>query len=258
VGGIPSRSHLESNSQPYTPFETDQSDHTNSVWDKVFTNLSDFGFTFAGGGSAVPNTYGPILFKIRPEALLEATDVAICLRSAGGQGFDREREALTSVSDNVNHLFKHLVDEPDLRKRSYVKTRQELQKDFTPNASAPEISCTVVSGIFPLHHLDLVRVEPYIIQECRLRVKVEEIISKSGVAFRVFERDRCPAYTDELVKILESGVPSLQDLSDNPKVSQELRDWAKRVINKRIEYQFNRFAKYLYNGTILPILRGQL
>lgn len=255
VGGIPSRSHLERNSQPYTPFESDQSDHTNSVWDKVFTNLSDFGFTFAGGGPAVPNTYGPILFKIRPEALLEATDVAICLRSAGGNGFDREREALNSISD-VDRLFKYPAEDSD--KRSYVKNRKELQKDFTPNASAPEISCTVVSGIFSLHHVDLVRVEPYIIQECRLRIKVEEIISKNGVTFRVFERDRCPAYTDELVKIMERGVPSLHDLSKNSNVSQELRLWVKKVIDRELEYQFNRFAKYLYNGTILPILQEQL
>jgi hypothetical protein len=255
VGGIPSRSHLERNSQPYTPFESDQSDHTNSVWDKVFTNLSDFGFTFAGGGPAVPNTYGPILFKIRPEALLEATDVAICLRSAGGKGFDREREALNSISD-VDRLFKYPAEDSD--KRSYVKNRKELQKDFTPNASAPEISCTVVSGIFSLHHVDLVRVEPYIIQECRLRIKIEEIISKNGVTFRVFERDRCPAYTDELVKIMERGVPSLHDLSKNSNVSQELRLWGKKVIDRELEYQFNRFAKYLYNGTILPILQEQL
>ncbi|HZH38949.1 MAG TPA: hypothetical protein VEX17_02685 [Bacillales bacterium] len=255
VGGIPSRSHLERNSQPYTPFETDHSDHTNSVWDKVFTNVSDFGFTFAGGGPAVPNTYGPILFKIRPEALLEATDVAICLRSAGGKGFDREREALNSISE-VDRLFKYPAEDSD--KRSYVKNRKELQKDFTPNASAPEISCTVVSGIFSLHHVDLVRVEPYIIQECRLRIKIEEIISKNGVTFRVFERDRCPAYTDELVKIMERGVPSLHDLSKNSNVSQELRLWGKKVIDRELEYQFNRFAKYLYNGTILPILQEQL
>ena len=255
VGGIPSRSHLERNSQPYTPFESDQSDHTNSVWDKVFTNVSDFGFTFAGGGPAVPNTYGPILFKIRPEALLEATDVAICLRSAGGKGFDREREALNSISE-VDRLFKYPAEDSD--KRSYVKNRKELQKDFTPNASAPEISCTVVSGIFSLHHVDLVRVEPYIIQECRLRIKIEEIISKNGVTFRVFERDRCPAYTDELVKIMERGVPSLHDLSKNSNVSQELRLWGKKVIDRELEYQFNRFAKYLYNGTILPILQEQL
>ncbi|WP_449420489.1 hypothetical protein [Phormidium nigroviride] len=257
LGGIPSRAHLESNEKPYTPFKTDQNDRANDDWDKVFANLSDFGFPFAGGYDAVPNTYGPILFQIKPEVFCEATDVAICLRSAGGKGFNREREALKSIPE-VDRLFKHPVDELDLKKRSYVKTRQELQKDF-PNASAPEISCTVASGIFPLHYVDLVRVEPYIIQGQRLQDKAKKIISNNGATFCIKQRDRCPDYTDEILKILESGVPLLKDLSEDYNVSQKLRDWAQRVINRGIAYQFNdSFAPYLYHGTILPILQGKL
>lgn len=258
LGGIPSRAHLESNSQPYTPFKTDQNDLANDDWDKVFANLSDFGWTFANGYSAVPNIYGPILFQIKPEVFYEATDVAICLRSAGRKGFDRERESLNSISD-VNSLFKYPVDEPDLKKRSYVKTRQELQQSFTSYASAPEISCTVESGRFPLKYVNLVRIEPYIIQGHHLEVKVNGIISKSDAKLRVYYRNDRPAYTDELLKILESGVPSLQDLSENSNVSNELRDWAKKVINRGIGYQFNdSFAPYLYHGTILPIIQGKL
>lgn len=256
VGGIPSRAHLESNSQPYTPFKTDQNDRANSDWDKVFANLSDFGFTFAGGYDAVPNIYGPILFQIKPEVFYEATDVAICLRSAGGKGFNREREALNSISD-VDRLFKYPAE--DLKKCSYVKTRLELQRDFTSNASAPEISCTVVSGRISLQSVQYVRVEPYLIGGQPLLIKVEELKSKNSASFPVYKRDRCPAYTDELLNILESGVPSLQDLSENYNVSQELRDWAKRVIDRGIAYQFNdSFAPYLYHGTILPILQGKL
>lgn len=257
VGGIPSRSHLESKRQRYTPFKTDQRDRTNGVWDKVFANLSDFGSTFAAGGPAVPNTYGPILFQITPEALLEATDVAICLRSAGGQGFKRESEAFTSVQD-VDRLFQYPIGNS---KSHYVKHRKQLQEEFTPQASAPEISCTLESGLFSLEYVKLVRVEPYLIGGEPLQVKVEKLKSNKGVRFRVFERDLdwCPTYTKELVNILESGVPSLHNLSENSQVSHELRDWAKRVIAQGIAYQFNdRFAPYLYHGTILPILKGQL
>jgi hypothetical protein len=258
LGGIPSRAHLESNEKPYTPFKTDQNDRTNDDWDKVFANLSDFGFTFAEGYDAVPNIYGPILFQIKPEVFYEATDVAICLRSAGGKDFDREREALNSISD-VDRLFKYPADEPDSRKRSYVKNRKELQRDFTSNASAPEISCSVESGRFSLEYVNLVRVEPYIIQGHHLDVKVKEIISKNVEKLRVYQRDDRPPYTDELLKNLERGVPSLQDLSENFNVSQELRDWAKRVINRGIANQFNdSFAPYLYHGTILPITQGKL
>jgi len=256
LGGIPSRAHLESNSQPYTPFKTDQNDRANDDWDKVFANLSDFGITFAKGRDAVPNIYGPILFKIKPEVFYEATDVAICLRSAGKKDFDREKEALKSISD-VDRLFQHPVE--DSAKRSYVKNRNELQRDFTSNASAPEISCTVASGIFPLHYVDLVRVEPYLIQGQPLQVKVEEIKSNSGATFRVFQRDSCPAYTNELLNILESGVQSLQELSENSNVSSELIGWAKRIIDRGIADQFNdSFAPYLYDGTILPIIQGKL
>lgn len=256
VGGIPSRSHLESNRQPYTPFKSDQNDHINGDWDKVFANLSDFGFTFAGGYDAVPNAYGPILFQIQPEALFEATDVAICLRSAGKKDFDRKKESLSSVSD-VDRLFQYPME--DLKKCSYVKTRQELQRDFTRNASAPEISCTVMSGRISLQYVQYVRVEPYLIGEELLAIKVEELKSKNSASFPVYKRDRCPAYTNELLNILQRGVPSLQDLSENSNVSNELRDWAKRVINRGIAYQFNdSFAPYLYHGTIVPIIQGKL
>lgn len=93
-----------------------------------------------------------------------------------------------------------------------------------------------------------------------MEVKVKEIISKSGENLRVYERSKSPSYTNELLKILESGVTSLQDISENSNVSEELRDWAKRVIDGGIAAsQFNdSFAPYLYNGTILPIIQGKL
>jgi hypothetical protein len=85
LGGIPSRAILEQSGKYFTSFETDLTDHTNGVWDKVFVNLSDFGRSFAVGGKAVPNPYGPIVFRISPQSLHEAADVATCLRSAGGR-----------------------------------------------------------------------------------------------------------------------------------------------------------------------------
>jgi hypothetical protein len=63
VGGVPSRACLEAYELPFTGFETDGHDHVKGVWDKVFLNFSDFGKTFAQGGRAVPNAYGPILLQ---------------------------------------------------------------------------------------------------------------------------------------------------------------------------------------------------
>jgi hypothetical protein len=39
--------------------------------------------------------YGPILFELEPAALLECAEVAVCLRSASGAGFDWAAEALS-------------------------------------------------------------------------------------------------------------------------------------------------------------------
>ena len=66
----------------FTAFQSDADDRAHRVWDKVFFNLGDFGRPFAWGRRAIPNVYGPITLQFAPGALSEATDVAICLRSA--------------------------------------------------------------------------------------------------------------------------------------------------------------------------------
>jgi hypothetical protein len=71
-------------------FDTDAQNHINGAWPKVFGNLCDFGHGFAvghwtEGKSPTPNPFGPILLVANPEILLNADDVAICLRSAGGR-----------------------------------------------------------------------------------------------------------------------------------------------------------------------------
>jgi len=81
----------------FTGFNTDSSDISKEVWDKVFLNLEDFGIGFAKRRPAVPTVYGPILFRFNPNALLEAIDVAVCTRSAGAPGFDREAESLSTI-----------------------------------------------------------------------------------------------------------------------------------------------------------------
>lgn len=250
VGGIPSRAHLESEGQDFTPFDTDESDRNRGVWDKVFANLSDFGSTFATGHGAVPNTYGPILFQIKPKALSRATDVAICLRSAGRKNFDRETESLSSLED-VNRLFKNQVQE---QRSQYVKSKKELQEEFSERSSdisAPEISCSVEQGYLTLKYVNLVRVEPYCIQGKLLKTRVEEIKNAKDCQFRIFERDRVPSYTQELINILtQEEMSSLSDLCQNHNLSQELRNWATEVNERKLEYQFKRFAKYLRTGTI--------
>ena len=93
----------------FTNFETDQEDKKNAFWDKVFLKLHDFGEIFEKG-NGVPTVYGPIQFLLKPEVLVEASDVAISLRSAGSHGFDRNKEAWKGVEE-VNRIFRYAVDE---------------------------------------------------------------------------------------------------------------------------------------------------
>src|SRR5437660_11511139 len=163
LGGIPSHDCLEKANLPFTPLETDANDKANKVWDKVFVNLSDFGTTFANGGRGVPNPYSPILIQVRPAVLLEATDIAISLRSAGAPNFDRKKEALKTLED-VNKLFLHLPDVGSPKSQD-VKFRAALNKDFQyPVAADPEISCSVPKGFLSFHHGTVVTVDPYFIR----------------------------------------------------------------------------------------------
>ena len=83
---------------------SDDNDRRNGVWDKVFVNLQDYGEIFANGRDGTPTAYGPIVFKISPEAFSIATEVAITLRSAGAFNFNRQQEALC-LMDEVEHIF---------------------------------------------------------------------------------------------------------------------------------------------------------
>jgi len=167
LGGIPSHDRLEKASLQFTPLETDENDKANGVWDKIFVNLSDFGKTFANGGRGIPNPYGPILIQVRPAVLLEATDIAISLRSAGAPNFDRAKEALKTLED-VNRLFTYPIKVGSPRSQ-YIKYREALRADFQyPGAADPEISCSVPSGFLPFHHGTVVIVDPYTLQRSSL------------------------------------------------------------------------------------------
>lgn len=253
VGGVPSHACLEARHESFTPLDTDQNDKGSGVWDRVFVNLSDFGKTFANGGKGVPNPYGPVLIQIRAAALREAVDVAICLRSAGATGFDRDVEALQSIED-VDRLFENAAD-AGYPLSTFVKFRAKLREEFgNPGAADPEISCTVNSGYLSFEHVEAVIVDPYTIGNSQLIDHVRALMP-AGIRNLVRERTcrtaRSPLY-NELATIIEGGVPSLEDIIASPNVSQDLATWSQDIIN--IEWQFSRFARYLRYGTLCPLL----
>ncbi|MGA7668799.1 MAG: hypothetical protein WBW04_00155 [Nitrolancea sp.] len=252
VGGIPSREHLESNGYPFTAFHTDQGDDDKGVWDKVFLNLSDFGRTFALGGRGVPNPYGPILFVLRPEALYEVSDVAICLRSAGALDFSREKEALKTVAD-VERLFLNSDG------GAYVKYASELRKEFClEDAHDPEVSCSVGSGRLSIEHTSLIRVDPCVAQHASLLDRVMGFLDYQGydchVSKRSYKQGRQELLSELIAVLLNDPPPSFEELTRLENCSNALREWTEVLRDRKLGWNFDRYAQYLRSGTLIPLV----
>ena len=281
LGGIPSRALLESSGCNFTKFASDEVDKKNGVWDKVFLNLSDFGVNFANPKKndtsppkCFPNLYGPVLLIIKPEALLEATDAAICLRSAWSRGFSREKESLSNIRD-VNRIFVCPVEDIS-QKKSEVKYRDPLKTEFAQDFEVgyrfadPEISCSVASGIISTKHITSILVDHYVIQDeisydfanlgMPLVDWVREAVSCYAPSIKVFERHYTQPIRKELLKNLTYV---LSDISGNDiaglltkaklKKYPLLNDWIVTLRSNNQEHQFNRFANYFFNGTFKHI-----
>lgn len=250
AGGIPSRNLLQELNLPFTPFGTDERDHQNDVWDKVFLNLHDFGKTFAFGGAAVPNPFGPILFTMRPNTFSSANNVAICMRSAGATGFNREAEGIEI--EQVESLFAYPIG-PGSQK-SIVKFASGLQEDF-PDAHNPEVSCVIDGQMFPLLNVLKITVDPYVINGRSLVACVRDFIQERGVNIRVDERtpsaERLPLYNEFITLINNNRITSIETLLGGD-ISAGMRNWA-NSINNAVRYQVPRFANYLRSGTITPL-----
>ncbi|MDE2734824.1 MAG: hypothetical protein OXI72_10560 [Gemmatimonadota bacterium] len=260
LGGIPSRALLESRQVEFTSFQTDAVDRENSMWDKVFVNLSDFGSPFAQGAKSVLNPYGPILFKLRPAALLEASDVAVCLWSAGAKGFNRERESLNTLEE-IDRLFLH-PSNSGTPKSTDIKYRARLAAEFgrqKTKTQDPEISCTVPNGVLSTQHVSFVGVDPYIVNNQKLLDWVNIIKQRYSVQFPVYERshfrDRSrSSFYNEIAEQIDEQTPTLQALTHNNACSRSLRDWAEKILP--LEWQFERYASYLRDGTLKPMKEG--
>jgi hypothetical protein len=250
LGGIPSRAYQHAHCEGYTLLATDDNDKANGVWDKVFVNLADFGREFAQGTVAVPNAFGPITLQLKPNALLEADDVAICLRSAGAAGFRREQEALKSIAE-IDGLFVYpaQVGFPDSIR---LRSRRELER-LRPRASIPEVSLTIPSGRLGLEHTIVLWVDPYIFGGKPLFEYVDALVTRSPYQFLVRERSclvsRRPLY-NEIAALIQDGNPHLTRWEYRQNLSPALRQWGRQIMDAELGYQYDRFARYLMDGTL--------
>jgi len=281
LGGIPSRALLESSDSNFTKFESDEVDKKNSVWDKVFLNLSDFGTNFASPKNSnisppkcFPNPYGPILLIIKPEALLEATDVAICLRSAWSRGFSREKESLSNIRD-VNRIFVYPVEDIS-QKKSEVKYKDPLKTEFAQDFEVgyrfadPEISCSVASGRISTKYITSILVDHYVIQDeisydfasldMPLVDWVKKEISCYTSSIKVSERHYTQPIRKELLKNLTSVLSSVSGNDITGLLTREklnryplLNEWIIALRSKGLEHKFKYFADYFFKGTFKHI-----
>ena len=262
LGGIPSRALLEDKGLPFTPFDTDTNDKANGVWDKVFGNLKEFGEIFAAGRHWPPTVYGPIQLQLNPSALLEASDVAVCLRSAGGEGFNRESEALTI--DEIDRTFYHPRNAP-FPESTLVKSQRLLGEEFAKTKpQSPEISCSVPNQVLSARYITVVLVDPYILNGQRLLDSVSNVVKNEGkFDFRIHRRN-CPEKSrihlyNEIAECIREEIPSLPDLARDSMLSPTLREYAQQVLgNSEAERQFNRYVKYLLHGTLRPMRTGAM
>ena len=261
LGGIPSRSLLEQRKMPFTPFETDEQDRVNFVWDKVFCNLDDFGCWFAEGKGAVPNPYGPIQMRMCPEFVFDAEDVAVSLMSAGGLGFDREDESI-----ELEEFAKLL---PRGSKRVDRDAKRKLLGPHHQTQSNPEVSCSMPDGLIAFERLHGIVVDPIRIDGVRLVDRAKTLLVSSSlqrVLPQTVERG-CPGYQrkalyQELADILSSGW-TVSD-SEIPYetlpayASTQMRGWLSTIEANRLEWLLSRYCMYTMSGTIDEAMASRL
>ncbi len=245
LGGLPARSLVERRRLSQTRFVTDAVDRRNGVWDKVFLNLDDFGRSFAGGRRAVPNPYGPIVLQLRPEALLEATDVAVSLRSAGAHDFDRTGESLSTV-DDVDRVYRHPVSSgfPLSADTRFGEELQEAFEGIQIEAKSAELSVTVPGEMLSLSYAAMLRVEPFEIAGVSLERLVSALVREFDLDLLVRPRlmGERGAVWEDIVRVLADGPVPMTWLMNRADTHQATRDWMVALKERRLDWQFDRFA----------------
>jgi hypothetical protein len=253
LGGVPSRQRLEAGRVRFTAFQSDADDRAHRVWDKVFFNLGDFGRPFAWGRRAIPNVYGPIALQFGPGALSEATDVAVCLRSASSRGFDREAESL-QTADEVEQLFDFPL-EVGFPRTMDIKYGDSLRSSFpfAKDAQRPEISCSTTSGAVTFRDLVVIWVDPVEAGGVSLKDRVTSALDTAGLDVKVHERSMMSerrSVLGDVVNELGHGFVQLRLLPGRHGVSNETRDWVDGVRALELDWLWDRYAQYLIEGTL--------
>ncbi|MFZ2039964.1 MAG: hypothetical protein WAV08_04675 [Desulfobacterales bacterium] len=224
----------------------------------ICLHLTDPGVPFARDLHALPALGGPIVFQLKPTALANAAELAICLKSRDAAGFDPGRHTLAAPGD-VAHLFKYTAEAP-LPEKSFLKSASEIRAAFNcEDAAEPRIYCTPAAGGVPFGAIASVWVDNYLIEKRQLRDWVHAIQAYYDYRFSI-QRRYSPAdigglLANGIVACLLAGVPTLTDVARE--ASPLLRKWAAELAEKGLEQDFETFARSFREETILPIVTGR-
>lgn len=243
LGGVPSRYMMQESGKSFTPFVSDKKDEQSGHDRLVFFNLTDSGGLFHGARNVprgTPNAYGPVSIQVAPDVLLEADNVAICLRSGSDTRdglVDRCADSL-GPTDDLSKLF----DE-----NGYERWIDELSMAFPHKKSggAVEISCSFRDELAPIPYWEKIVVDPLAFSGSTLleqaqfclggrKIKLVQRLSKHAVLY------------SELVESIASGKKSVLELR-NTQGYKKIPEWLDRINN---EWMFERFSQYLISGTL--------
>ncbi|MEE1894507.1 hypothetical protein V0R51_16460 [Pseudomonas otitidis] len=247
LGGVPSRNKLQSSNLDFTAFDTDRIDRGNQVWNKVFGNFSDFGREFTKEGSrSQPNPYGPIQIAFNPCALNSAADLSITLRSAGARDFDRNVECLQD-SRQLDAIFqyqdiKHAQHEAQ---RKNIAFSNELNARFNrKNCTSPEFNCTIANELLSFDNAAYIIVDSCIYQGSHLLATIQRTTNIKSFARNYYHPSK-KSIIEELSSHSANYDCTKQSLIEGTFASDHLKRW----VNDCNEFYYNRFIRYLTDGT---------
>ena len=254
--GSPARSLVERSGLSQTPFVTHAADRQHGTWDKIFCNLDDFGRSFAAGRRAVPNPIRPDRRTNSPDALLEALDVALTLRSAGAHDFDREGESLSTV-DEVDLVYRHPAA-AGVPLSADTRFGEELRQAFSASqieAKSAELSITHPAEMLPMAYVSMVCVEPIEFEGVELVDVVSGLLAEFETELTVRTRriGERKVVWDDLVRLLANGPLPFAMVCNRADVRPTTREWLNAVRDRDLGWQFDRFASCLYDGTQRPM-----
>ena len=124
----------------------------------------------------------------------------------------------------------------------------------------PEVSCTLGEERLPLAHLDHIVVERYCVDDRLLFKHVCEAAYPGGLEVEILERRYADGRRDilhDLSWILRDRVVGAGEISAMSDASPRTRHWANLLVDGDLEWQYERFAKYLREGTLLAAVASQ-